>query len=578
MKKVFGKQCAGIFAIGALLFTTTLGVTACSSDENSSVNNENSFSNVREIGDNDIVTLKTIVVGTDFSDAEKSAIKKRFSNCQFASSASAVNSSYKVVICDSTSGRISEGTTAQDANIILYELEHGDWSSWKDLVTSKTKALCEQNEVEHFENQIVKFPYHFFGINRAIDSELLVRYVEDGKWDVFYNNLHYDITPAYETSDSNFLSEHEYEKGTRSDLEEKDTESEVVESEEKEYTEEQKLTELFRQAARWVLSNQKKLNEQNSAARSIAASIAKSEQTDTNTYDLEKICREYTDNIGMNYSISHRIRKLPSSKEDRITGQGSWSVQLSYRPFLVTESSAADGLYYVVRANVSIHNDDAYKGRWWNKHGGSYVRLLGYYMDNFIVTLKPTAKIGDKEYSVYFPVGCEPAPKTQSNEVSYTSGLKWGMDGSIEGGASKKDGASGSAKIGGHFELSESQTHVIYDINILNNRGFDSHGSEKVHYVSYKLQLRNLPAYKYSNYRGFDEGCDACKSTVEFNTCWIWYIPGKFTKEEMPTLNVEVCGKPTYGAMSWVSSKADLETKSFNDGAHTETKTFRKPE
>ena len=132
---------------------------------------------------------------------------------------------------------------------------------------------------------------------------------------------------------------------------------------------------------------------------------------------------------------------------------------------------------------------------------------------------------------------------------------------------------SGGLKIGGHFEYSDTQTYTINDVNILNNRGFDIRSGKKVNYVSYKLQLRNLPEYKYSEHRGFTEGCDACKSTVEFNTCWLWYI----TKDNMPTLKVEIGGRPEYGTMTWLTSDADLDKKSFNDGEYTETKIFRQP-
>ena len=104
----------------------------------------------KSVEDGDVVQLRTLVVGTDFNEAEKTAIKRRFPNSTFAASSASVDKSYKVIICDSTSGRIPEGSTANDANIILYELEHGDWSAWKDIITTKTSALSEQNELSAF--------------------------------------------------------------------------------------------------------------------------------------------------------------------------------------------------------------------------------------------------------------------------------------------------------------------------------------------------------------------------------------------------------------------------------------------
>ncbi|MCR4925883.1 MAG: hypothetical protein K5917_06315 [Clostridiales bacterium] len=520
----------------------------------------------------DIVMLKTIVVGTDFTEAEKTAIKSRFPLCDFATSSSAVNNSYKVVICDSTSGRIPEGSTANDANIILYELEHGDWSLWKDVITSKTKALSEDGELSAFEGSIAKFPYHFFGLNRAIDSEFFVRYIEKDKWQTFYDNVYRDITPDYSSAGSDFVSEVVYDPV--SGLDETDnSEADVFQSELKDMTDEEKLSALFRQASHWVLNNQKKLY-----AQTLSSSVSKSVQnSSTKTYDISKICSEYNDNVSASYDLTQRVRKIgPGWRPDSIDGHGSWSIQFSYKPIWVTNSTS-NGLYYFVKANISVCNNDAYKGRWWNKHHGSYVRLTGYYLDNFIATFKPTAKYNNTEYDVYFPATCEPSPTTQSKSITYNNGFKWGLDGTLEGGYAQKDGGSGSLKIGGRFEFSENTSYVINDVNILNNRGFDVRDGKNVHYVSYKLQLRNLPQYKYSEYRGFTEGCDACKSTVEFNTCWLWYIPGNFTKDNMPTLTVDICGKPTYGAMSWLTGSVDLKKHSFTNGTYSEKKTFRKP-
>lgn len=570
--------------IAALLCAATLAFVACSSGDDNNLAALAATLNSSAPADNDIVSLRTIVVGTDYNDDEKSAIRKRFPNCVFASSSSDVNSSYKVIICDATSGRIPEGSTANDANIILYELENGDWTAWKDVITSKTSALGEAGEADLFEAQIGKFPYHFFGINRAIDSELFVRYVEKkDKWSDFYATLHggssISIAPDYSSATGDYASVHEYTAGTRADQEEDEEEGAYDESEISRHANEQSLVGLFRHAARWVLNNQTRIEAQkavsSNVAQNIASMIQKSEGN-AETYDLSRICGEYSDNIGMSYNIGHRLRKLPLSKEDRIDGHGGWSIQLAYKPFLVT-GSASNGLYYAVKANISVSNKDAYKGRWWNRHGGTYVRLTGYYLDNFIATFKPTAKIGDTEYDVQFPVGCEPTPKTQSNDVHYTTGFEWGLDGTLEGGYSQEKGGSAGAKLGGHFKYSDSKSYDIHDVNIYNNRDFEQSGGKKKYYVSYKLQLKNLPDYEWSQYRGFTEGCDACKSTVEFNTSWLWYIPGDFTKDNMPTLSVQICGQPFYGAMSFITTKADLEKRSFDDGLHTETKVFRQP-
>ena len=309
----------------------------------------------------------------------------------------------------------------------------------------------------------------------------------------------------------------------------------------------------------------------------------------TGKYNLAEICSEIPDHVSSIYTANHDVRKVALSDPDNIKGEGSWNIQLSYKPFLVT-GGEAPGLYYAVKACVNIDNSKMYNKRWWNQHGGVYVRLTGYYLNNFVATFMPTAKLADTEYPVEFPVNCEPTPKTQSESTRYDCGYKYGFSGGVHAGGSKEKGPEAGVDFSGSFEYSESKSYEIHDINILNNRGTESRkkssNDEKksetedvvnVNYVSYKLQLNNLPEYKYSEYRGFTEGCNACKSTVEFNTCWLWHIPGDFSKDNMPTLSVKISGKPEYGAMSWISSGADLDTKTFNDGEKTQTIVFKKP-
>ena len=130
----------------------------------------------------------------------------------------------------------------------------------------------------------------------------------------------------------------------------------------------------------------------------------------TGKYNLAEICSEIPDHVSSIYTANHDVRELLWSDPDNIKGEGSWNIQLSYKPFLVT-GGEAPGLYYAVKACVNIDNSKMYKGRWWNKHGGTYVRLTGYYLNNFVATFMPTAKLADTEYPVEFPVNCEPTPK-----------------------------------------------------------------------------------------------------------------------------------------------------------------------
>lgn len=302
----------------------------------------------------------------------------------------------------------------------------------------------------------------------------------------------------------------------------------------------------------------------------------------TGKYNLAEICSEIPDHVSSIYTASHEVRQAALSDPDKIDGEGSWNIQLSYKPFLVT-GGEAPGLYYAVKACVNVDNSKMYKGRWENIHGGVHVRLTGYYLDNFVATFMPTAELADKEYPVEFPVNCEPTPKTQSNSVNYECGYSYGFSGGVHVGGSKEKGPEGGVELSGSFSYSESKSYVIKDINILNNRGTVSRATESstdvvnVNYVSYKLQLKNLPEYKWSEDHGFTEGCDACKSTVEFNTCWLWHIPGNFSKDNMPTLSVQITGKPEYGAMSFYTTGADLDKKSFYDGEKTQTIVFKKP-
>lgn len=74
---------------------------------------------------------------------------------------------------------------------------------------------------------------------------------------------------------------------------------------------------------------------------------------------------------------------------DYIEGSGAINVSFDIYQVHCYEGQAGSGDYYIVNMSSSVSNNDMYKGRWSNRHGGTYVRICGFYGKAFAMECIP---------------------------------------------------------------------------------------------------------------------------------------------------------------------------------------------
>ena len=79
------------------------------------------------------------------------------------------------------------------------------------------------------------------------------------------------------------------------------------------------------------------------------------------------------------FSGKQRVRKLRLSKPDEIPYSGTASVAFDIYQLHCYQGESGEGDYYVVSMTGSVSNQNMYKGRWRNRHGGTHVRICGLY-------------------------------------------------------------------------------------------------------------------------------------------------------------------------------------------------------
>lgn len=278
--------------------------------------------------------------------------------------------------------------------------------------------------------------------------------------------------------------------------------------------------------------------------------------------DLEALSNTYKDQVVYSYTTDHQFRKLAFSDPDKLSGSGCMSMDFSVYMAHVYEGEPGAGDYYAIRVTANMANGDMYHGRDWNKHGGTYVRYCGYYATEGIFEIKMVDS-NNSDYSVSF--ADSPSPTTTIGQTTYQDSQSFSLQASqsVTGNVnSKGKGIQAEVGVTEGWEWSHSQSREVPDMDI---RSLTS-GSV----VKWGLNFNNLPQYNYSCYRGFEvqDGSHAYSSSVELRGSWLWYDKtGKDDTYKDPLkLCVNMEGK--YEIMSWISSKADLNTDklSFKSG------------
>ena len=275
--------------------------------------------------------------------------------------------------------------------------------------------------------------------------------------------------------------------------------------------------------------------------------------------DLEALSNEYQDQVVYSYSKSkYTFRQLPLSDPDQLSGSGCMSIDYKVYMAHVYEGEPGAGDYYAVKITASMANEKMYQGRHWNKHGGTYVRYCGFYPTEgtFEIKLVNNKK---EDYSVVFAGA--PVPTTTPMESKYDDSQSFSLQASqsVTGSINKKGkGIQAEVGVTEGWEWTHSRSRTLPDMSI----SALNYGSVP----KWSINYHNLPEYNYSCYRGFEvqDGSHAYSSTATFDGSWLWY--DKTGKDDTYKSPLQLCFKMTakYKIMSWISSKADLETDDIN--------------
>ena len=280
------------------------------------------------------------------------------------------------------------------------------------------------------------------------------------------------------------------------------------------------------------------------------------------------------------YTGEKQVRKAAASKPDKIPYNGSVSAVFDIYQLHCFEGQPGSGDYYVVDMTGNVCNQDMYRGCWNNKHGGVRTHICGLYGKSFDIKctpLKRTVSGTGFTYSempnsdIFFTSAGFPSPDGSKNAVSYTSSHVRGVNAglSITGKAEKKGkgpasvGGQASASVAGNWSWSDSKTYTISDMDIENLSSGNTAG--------YALKFNNLPYYSHkAKNNHFREGNSVLyRSTASIHASWAWYMPNVKDDSEEEPISILINYKPKYGAMSWYSSRADLNTDEYEIGTDT---------
>lgn len=265
------------------------------------------------------------------------------------------------------------------------------------------------------------------------------------------------------------------------------------------------------------------------------------------------------------YTINDEVRN--NTYRHVVKGNGSIDVQFDVYQVHCYEDQPGAGDYYLVNMTASVANSDMWTGLHTNYKWGVWTRLCGYIATSFDVVCTPvdsTYKHIDPNKLSFIASGF-PVPATVAGSTTYdkSHSANFGLSGSV-GGKGTHDGsnfspwtrgAKGGIEISAGWSWSESETRDISDMDIANTTSGNS--------VGYRLVYNNLPQYDDGKLKFKEGNAHTWRSTSSVSSSWIWYMKGAKDDSNAKPISIVVEVTPKYKFMSFVSSKADLDTKNF---------------
>ena len=335
--------------------------------------------------------------------------------------------------------------------------------------------------------------------------------------------------------------------------------------------------EMYTYLSSWVqimnrdIQERNKLNQRdNNVLAAFHSQMTRAKEDETKT-DISKIFNRISYSTCANFSGRLVVRKLPGSNPDYIDGSGSVGITLDIYQIhcYKGENPNNAGDYYLINMHGFLASSNMYIGKKRNRHGGCYVRYCGMYAKSLKTEFIPWNENTNKPYSTTDVIlRGKPTPESTNGHTSYTTSSSFSLNTelSVSGSIGKEDGKAkmgigAEAKIGAGWTWSESETRSISDMDIVNaystTNPYDTIPTSK---VGYNLVFNNLPRFRWSQQYGIDEGnAQMFRSTAWFSGSWVWQKLNVADDSEERPIGIKVRTSATYGALSFVTTSADLK-------------------
>ncbi len=294
--------------------------------------------------------------------------------------------------------------------------------------------------------------------------------------------------------------------------------------------------------------------------------------------NVSEIFARYPYTVIAPFTANAQVRWLAGNSDpDVIKGTGAVTLCFNIYQIHCYEDQPGAGDYYLVNMTAGLASADMYKGKWWNQHSGTYVRICGLYAKDFQVACIPyhqkkDASSNPKPYSAdEVEVVGTPKPLTTSGQTRYDDSFTFSLDASlsVSGGVSMMmvPYVMVEPKLSLGWEWTETTVRNISDTDIRNISGATQVNGITTWALAWKMEFNNLPEFDWWERRGFNEGNSLTyRSTNYLHANWVWHqkdVPDNSTQDPIA---IRVQTAATYGAQSFITTYADHEERIFQYG------------
>ena len=304
----------------------------------------------------------------------------------------------------------------------------------------------------------------------------------------------------------------------------------------------------------------------------------------TQMQDVSEIFARYPYSIVAPFTAEATVRQLAGGSDpDVIKGTGAVTLSFNIYQIHCYADKPGAGDYYLVNMTAGLASADMYKGKWWNQHSGTYVRMCGFYAKEFQVECSPCHQFkgGTLTASSEQPVPYSsdevetletPKPVTTVGQTQYDDSFTFSVDASVSvsGGVNVMMAPyfEVNPKLSFGWNWSEQTIRSVSDTDISNISGAYVMNGDVVSKVGWKLSFNNLPEFDWWESRGFNEGSSLTyRSTNYLHANWVWHQKDVADDSTQDPIAIHVKVKPTYGVQSFISTYADWEEREYNFGS-----------